>query len=89
VQVQTQAQAQAQAQTQAPKSDSKLSLSQSPQTAPFGSKYISLTRSTFDGRDYVEEHQEKVTGVDGQTRIATRRRLGDRWYENEVHVDKD
>jgi hypothetical protein len=31
----------------------------------------------------------KVTGADGETRIATRRRLGDRWYENEVHVDKD
>jgi hypothetical protein len=28
-------------------------------------------------------------GADGETRIATRRRLGDRWYENEVHVDKD
>jgi hypothetical protein len=30
-----------------------------------------------------------VTGADGETRIATRRRLGDRWYENEVHVDKE
>jgi hypothetical protein len=43
----------------------------------------------FDGRDYVVEHREKVTGADGETRIATRRRLGDRWYENEVHVYKD
>jgi hypothetical protein len=30
-----------------------------------------------------------VTGSDGETRIATRRRLGDRWYENEIHIDKD
>jgi hypothetical protein len=37
----------------------------------------------------VEEHREKVTGSDGESRIATRRRLGDRWYENEVHVEKD
>jgi hypothetical protein len=47
------------------------------------------TRSTFNGRNYVEEHREKVTGSDGETRIATRRRLGDRWYENEIHVDKE
>jgi hypothetical protein len=50
-------------------------------------QYISHTRSTFNGHDYVEEHREKVTGSDGQTRVATRRRLGDRWYENEVHID--
>jgi hypothetical protein len=43
----------------------------------------------LNGRDYVEEHREKVTGADGETRIATRRRLGDRWYEKEIHVDKD
>jgi hypothetical protein len=30
-----------------------------------------------------------VTGSDRETRIATRRRLGDRWYENEIQVDKD
>jgi hypothetical protein len=48
-----------------------------------------VTRSRFDGRDYVEEHREKVTGADGETRTATRRRLGDRWYENEIHVDKE
>jgi hypothetical protein len=36
-----------------------------------------------------EDHREKVTGTDGETRIATRRRLGDRWYENEVHIGKD
>jgi hypothetical protein len=42
----------------------------------------------FNGRDYIEEHREKVTGSDGTTRIATRRRLGARWYENEIQVDK-
>jgi hypothetical protein len=52
-------------------------------------QYFSSTRSTFNGRDYIEEHRERVTGADGETRIATRRRLGDRWYENEVHVDKE
>jgi hypothetical protein len=30
-----------------------------------------------------------VTGSDGETRTATRRRLGDRCYENELHIDKD
>lgn len=52
-------------------------------------EYISHTSSIFNGRDYIEEHRERVTGADGETKIATRRRLGDRWYENEVHVDKD
>jgi hypothetical protein len=51
-------------------------------------QYVSQTRSTFNGRDYVEEHREKVTGADRETRIATRR-FDDRWYENEVHIDKD
>jgi hypothetical protein len=59
------------------------------QVPQYRQQYVSHTRSTFNGRDYVEEHQEKVMGADGKTRIATRRRLGDRWYENEVHVDKD
>jgi hypothetical protein len=40
-------------------------------------QFISHTRSLFNGRDYVEEHREKVTGSDGETRIGTRRRLGD------------
>jgi hypothetical protein len=55
----------------------------------FGRQYISHTRTSFNGQDYVEEHREKMTGSDGETRIATRRRLGDRWYENEVVIDKD
>jgi hypothetical protein len=54
-----------------------------------GRQYVSHTRRTFNGKNYVEEDREKVTESDGQTRIATRRRLGDRWYENETHIDKD
>jgi hypothetical protein len=50
---------------------------------------ISHTRLTFNSRDCVEEHREKVTGSGGETRIGTRRRLGDRWYENEVCTDKE
>jgi hypothetical protein len=53
------------------------------------SQYVSHTKSRFNGRDYVEEHREKVIGSDGDTRIATRRRLGDRWCESQVHIDKD
>jgi hypothetical protein len=52
-------------------------------------QYFSSTRSTFNERDYLEEHHERVTGADGETRISTRRRLGDRWYENEVHIYKE
>jgi hypothetical protein len=37
----------------------------------------------------VKDHREKVTGSDGETRIATRCRLGDRWYQNEVHIDEE
>jgi hypothetical protein len=51
-------------------------------------QYLSSTHSTFNGRDYVEEHRERVTGANSETRIATRCRLGDRWDENEVHIDK-
>jgi hypothetical protein len=45
--------------------------------------------SGLDGRGYVEEHRERVTGSQGEVRIVTRRRLGDRWYENEVLIDKE
>jgi hypothetical protein len=71
------------------KSDATPAKQSVPQPTGSSRQFISHTRSTFNGRDYVEEHREKVTGADGETRIATRRRLGDRWYENEVHVDKD
>jgi hypothetical protein len=45
--------------------------------------------SGFEGRGYIEEHREKITGSDGEVKIVTRRRLGDHWYENEVFIDKD
>jgi hypothetical protein len=43
----------------------------------------------FNGRGYIEEHREKVTGSNGEVRIVTRRRLGDRWYENEILIDNE
>ena len=49
--------------------------------------YFFQSRSTFNGKDYVEEHREKVTGGDGSVHTTMRRRLGDRWYENETHTD--
>jgi hypothetical protein len=72
-----------------PKADATPAKQSTPQPAGSSRQFISVTRSTFNGRDYAEEHREKVSGSDGETRIATRRRLGDRWYENEVLVDKD
>ena len=50
--------------------------------------YFYQSRSTYDGRDYVEEHRERVTDADGE-HTTLRRRLGDRWYETETHTDKD
>jgi hypothetical protein len=55
----------------------------------YGQQYVSHTKRILNGDDYVEEHREKVTGWDGATRTATRRRPGDHWYENEIHIDKD
>ena len=51
--------------------------------------YFFQSRSSFNGRDYVEEHRERVTDDDGTVHTTTRRRLGDRWYEQETHTDKD
>ena len=50
--------------------------------------YFYQSRSTYNGRDYVEEHRERVTDADGE-HTTLRRRLGDRWYETETHTDKD
>lgn len=47
------------------------------------------SRSTYNGHDYVEEHREKVTDADGVVHTTLRRRLGDRWYEQESHTDKE
>ena len=51
--------------------------------------YFYESRSSYNGKDYVEEHRERVRGEDGSVHTTTRRRLGDRWYENEIHTDKD
>ena len=51
--------------------------------------YFFESRSSFNGKDYVEEHRERVTDEDGGVHIKTRRRLGDRWYEQETHTDKE
>jgi hypothetical protein len=74
---------------EAPKSDAEPAKQAVRQPIISSRQLISHTRSTFNGRDYVEEHREKVIGSDGETRIGTRRRLGDRWYENEVCIDKE
>jgi hypothetical protein len=47
------------------------------------------SQSGFDCQDDMEEHREKVTNPDGEIRIVSRRRLGDRWYENEILIDKE
>jgi len=55
----------------------------------YGRRYVFQKRATWDGQNYVEEHRERVKSQDGETRSVVRRRLGDRWYENETHTDKD
>lgn len=51
--------------------------------------YFYSSSSSYDGKNYVEEHREKVTDADGMTHQTTRRRLGDRWYQAESTTDKD
>jgi hypothetical protein len=50
---------------------------------------LSDSQSRFDCQDYIEEHREKITNPNGEIRIVSRRRLGDRWYENEILIDQD
>jgi hypothetical protein len=83
---QSQAQTQAQAQVQS-ESQTQRGSRQSPQA--YGRQYVFQKRATWDGQNYVEEHRERVKGHDGESRTVVRRRLGDRWYENETHTDKD
>lgn len=58
------------------------------QRVPYSSFYYS-SASHFDGKNFVEEHREKVTDADGKVTQTTRRRLGDRWYEAKSITDKD
>ena len=44
--------------------------------------------STYNGKDYVEEHREKITDSNGNVHLITKRRLGDRWYESESKSDE-
>lgn len=63
-----------------------------PQSCPHRVQYTSMyytSSSNFDGKNFVEEHREKVTDADGSVHQTTRRRLGDRWYEVELNTDKD
>ena len=53
-----------------------------------GRSYFYESRSSRRGNDFVEEHRERVEDEDG-VHVTTRRRLGDRWYENEMHTDKE
>lgn len=51
--------------------------------------YFYSSSSSYNGGNYVEEHREKVTDVNGKVHQTTRRRLGDRWYEAESTTDAD
>jgi hypothetical protein len=52
-------------------------------------RFFSHSRTYCDGGDVVEERREKVTNSNGESRECTLRRIGDKWYENEVLSDKD
>lgn len=45
--------------------------------------YFYSAQTTFDGKNFVEEEREKLTQPDGKVHFATKRRLGERWYESE------
>lgn len=51
--------------------------------------YFFESHTARNGDDLVEEHRQRVTESDGSVHVTTRRRIGDRWYENETHIDKD
>lgn len=52
-------------------------------------QYIFQSSYASNGGDVVEERQESVTEEDGTVHCTTKRRLGDRWCQSEVHTDKD
>lgn len=47
------------------------------------------SRKSYDGQNYVEEHRETVTDQNGKQYNSVTRRLGDRWYQNEEHIDEE
>ena len=52
-------------------------------------QYIFQSSYSSNGDNVVEESRESVTEEDGTVHSTTKRRLGDRWCESEVHTDKD
>lgn len=64
-------------------------ISDSDEATPGCHQYVYRSSYSSNGDDVVEERHEEVTEEDGSTRCTTKRRLGDRWCEKEVHTDKD
>jgi hypothetical protein len=60
-----------------------------PTNKPRTREYRFESSSTYNGKDYVEEHRERLVGDDGAVHERSRRRLGDRWYECENHTDTE
>lgn len=52
-------------------------------------EFVFESHTTRNGKELVEEHRERVTDTDGSVHVATKRRLGNRWYVNETHTNKD
>jgi hypothetical protein len=52
-------------------------------------EYFCEKRSTFNGGKVMQEHRERITNPDGQSRTLTRRRIGDQWYESETRIDEE
>ena len=52
-------------------------------------QYFFQSSYSSNGDNVIEERRESITDEDGSVRSTTKRRLGDRWCESEVHTDKD
>lgn len=59
-----------------------------PKEIPQKSYFYSSTKH-FNGNDYVEESRETIRGSNGEEYHNLTRRLGDRWYKNEEHIDQE
>jgi hypothetical protein len=79
---------QSESQSQSPKEQQEHEVRQRREPG-YAKSFMYQTHSTFDGQNYVEEHRERITDTDGENCTVIRRRLGDRWYENEIHTDKE
>jgi hypothetical protein len=56
---------------------------------PQVTEYRFESRASWNGKDYVEEDQERYHGVDGEVHSRSRCRLGDRWHDLEDHTGPD